>query len=276
MNGESCGTLFFVSHARWALALWMIPSAAADDVVVKSQLPLFELTLPAGYQPTIPREIPTRYVRSCDRDAWARVSVVVIDGGTLLLQPPSGITAGDVAPHIPLPPDATYAFSTLPWHDLDIGVLEYKAVVKDLPVIGLSTVLPLKGNSLTLMVYAPEPLEREMRHDFQAILLRISRVSSNWHTHAELGKIAALEKVGMAAAGLLALYPPAWLLFFRGDPLRFHWLRTAWLLVIAMLLFIPISSPGETTPFNNVIVNGVLPMSILLFTLRRIKLGVEA
>jgi hypothetical protein len=253
----------------------MIPSAAADDVVIKSPVPVYELTLPGAYQPTIPREDPFRYVRSCGRESWARVSVVLVNGTQPLKQNPAGITMEEILPFVPLPPDAKPAFSTIPWRDLDIGVIEYRAVVKDLPVIGRSAVLPLQGNALTLTVYAPDPLEKEMKDDFNIVLALISKTSTTWHTAAELKKIGTLETIGKAAAGLLALYPAAWILFFRGNPMRLHWLRTGWLVVAAVLLFIPISSPGEYTLFSNPIVNGILSMVVLLFAARRIKMGIE-
>jgi hypothetical protein len=253
----------------------VIPSAAADDVVIKSPVPAYELTLPGAYQPTIPREEPFRYVRSCGRESWAKISVVLANGTKHLKQNPGGITMEEILPFVPLPPDAKPAFSTIPWRDLDIGVIEYRAVVKDLPVIGRSAVLPLQGNTLTLTVYAPDPLEKEMKDDFNIVLALISKTTTNWHTAAELRKIGTLETIGKTAAGLLALYPVAWVLFFRGNPLRLHWLRTGWLVVVAVLLFIPISSPGEYTIFSNPIVNGILSMTVLLFAARRIKMGIE-
>jgi hypothetical protein len=79
----------------------------------------------------------------------------------------------------------------------------------------------------------------------------------------------------MGAAGMIVLYLVAWATLFREDPMRFHWLRTLWLAAAAVLLFLPITSPGEMTFINNVVVNLMIPMTLLLFVARRIKIAIE-
>ena len=158
---------------------------------------------------------------------------------------------------------------------MDVGVVEYRAVVKNLPVIGLSAVLPLARNALTLTLYAPDPLEKEVREDFNEILSRITKASSDWRTPEEFRKIETIEMVGKAGTGLLALYPIVWLIFFRGFPMRAHWVRTAWFVLVAVLLFVPITSPGPTSLWCNLITNLFLPLLFISFAVRRVKLGIE-
>lgn len=258
-----------------AVLLFLAAAGSAEDIVLKSPMPLYELTLPAAYTHTTPRENPTRYVRSCGRDMWATISLIVTAAEQPLAQNRDGITLQEVLPFVTLPPDAKPTFSTVRWQDFDVGLVEYRAVVKDLPVIGLAVVLPLKGKALTITLYAPEPLEKELREDFRDILGRVKKASSPWRTAEEFRKIETANRVGIAGVALAALYLPVWVIGFRGHPMRAHWIRTAWFAMVALLLFYPISSPGDTTMINNLVVNAVLPLAYLMFAVRRIKLGVE-
>ena len=250
-------------------------SPAADDVVIKSPQPVYELSLPSGYAPTTPRELPARYVRSCGDEPWVRVSVTLVESSRVLTQNLAGVTAEETLPSVFLPPDAKWTFSRLPWKGFEIGAVEYHAVVKDLPVLGLAVVLPLLSGSLTIIVSAPDPLEKECREDFKAILSRITKAPTNWHPPEHYQKIRTREGVGLAGAALLGLYPVAWLIFFRGHPMRAHWLRTGWLTAVAVLLFVPMTSPGETSMISNLLVNGIVPLLLLSFAARRVKLGLE-
>jgi hypothetical protein len=265
-----------VKPAGWALAIVLISPVAAKEVVVKSALPVYEVTLPAGYQATIPPETPVRYVRSSGPEPWAKISLLLSPASDALKQDPSGVKVEQILPFLSLPPDCKYTFSTLPWHDLSIGVIEYHTVLKDLPIISRTALLPLQGKALIVTVYAPDPLEKEMREDFSLVIYRLTKTVTNWCTTEELGKIDAFEKVGVIALIVSALYPLAWVLLFRGNPMRFHWLRTGWLVTNSILLFIPFSSPGETSMLINPLVNGIMPLALLSFAVRRIKMGLES
>lgn len=264
----------------WAAALGALlfqsaPLPISKDIKIDSEAPSYSVTLPAGYEATTPRETPARYLRSYGREAWYHVSVAFAVQSGPLKQNPAGITAPEVLPFVALPPDAAPTFMTVKWKNLDIGVIEYRAVVRDLPVVGLSAVLPLKGNALTMTVYGPTSLEKETREEFNDILSRITRTTTPWYTAEDFRKMSTLETVGQAGAGLLALYPIAWIVFFRTDPMRAHGVRIVWLLAAALLLFLPVSSPGPMTFFTNLVVNAVLPVALLLFVVRRIKMGID-
>lgn len=254
---------------------WAVFAPAAQDVVIKSSEPAYQLTLPGDFQQTVPGESPPRYVRSCGPEAWAKVSVVLVNGANPLKQNHSGVTCDDVLPFVTLPPDAKRTFYSSPWKGLDIGVVEYRAVVKDLPVIGISAVLPLRGKALTMTVYAPDPLEKELREDFKEILARITKTSTSWHTADEFRKIHAMEAVWKSGGLLVVLYLMVWVASFRGHPMRAHWVRIAWLVTIAVLFFLPISSPGEPSFSNNLAVNIVLPLLFVSLAVRRVKMGIE-
>jgi hypothetical protein len=259
---------------RLLLAAALGLSIAPDGIPLRSQLPTYELSLPIGYRPVL-GESPARYVRSRGREPWAQVSVVITHGSTPLTQHPSGVKAADIFPYVPFPPDATSRFAPMMWKDFEVGSFEYRAVVKELPVIGLAVVLPLVNGYLTLMVYAPDPLEKECREEFASLLPRITLAPTNWHSPEHFQKIETLTRVGMAGVALLALYPIVWIIAFRGFPMRAHWLRTAWMVVAAVLLFVPINSPGEMTLICNLLVNALLPGLLLLFAARRIKMAVD-
>jgi hypothetical protein len=262
---------------RWLAGLaFLLPGLPpSEDIVLASPMPSYELALPAGYGHTTPRENPFRYVRSCGRDSWETISLILATGSGPLAQNPAGITPGELLPFVTLPPDAKRTFFTVKWQDFDIGVIEYRAVVKDLPVIGLSAVLPLRGKAITLTLYAPEPLERELREEFRNVLGRVKKTSSPWITAEDSRKIETGRTMAIAGMIVAGLYPLAWGIAFRGHPMRAHWVRTAWFVVIALLLFYPISSPGEITLYSNLLLNGVVPLAYLLLAARRIKIGVE-
>lgn len=248
----------------------------AGSITLKSDDPGYELTLPLTYEQKFPTETPTRYVRYVGREPWARISTQIAATSGALLQNPTGITAEEILSLVSLPPDATWTFSRTRWKDLEVGVIEYRAVVADLPVIGLSTILPLTKKGLRITVYAADPLEKEVRGDFEQLLSRITKVQTNWLTDQELKRISTMEKVSIGGAALAALYPIAWLIFFRGQPLAVHWLRTIWLFAIALVLFIPVTSPGPSSLQSNLLVNALLPLFFVVMTVRRLKMGVDA
>lgn len=259
----------------WVSAIVLISPGIAKDVVLNSAAPIYELELPGGYEPTVPAETPVRYARSSGPEPWAKITLFLSPAAGVLPQNPSGVTAQQILPLLSLPPDSSYTFTTLQWHDLDIGVIEYHGVLKDLPIIGRTAVLPLQAKALIVTAYAPDPLVKEMRDDFNIVLFRFRRTVTNWHTTADLRKIDVLGKVSTVAIALLLLYPIAWVVLFRGHPLRLHWLRTGWLVANAVLLFIPFSSPGEATMLVNPLVNGIVPLALVSFAVRRIKMGIE-
>ena len=92
----------------------------------------------------------------------------------------------------------------------------------------------------------------------QPVIGLITKTETNWFTDEELRKISTMEKVTIGGAALAALYPIAWSIFFRGHPLVAHWFRTIWLFAIALLLFIPITSPGPASLESNLFVNALL------------------
>jgi hypothetical protein len=257
-------------HSLLAFAL-----AAADETPIHSVSPTYDLTIPSGYQQVTPRERPPRYVRPRGRESWELVSMLVVDSTAVLRQNLDGVQAEDFVSRVPFPPDAKWTFHPLRWKDFDTGSFEFRAVVKDMPVFGCAVVLPLLDGSVTIVAYAPETLQTECREELQGILARVTKAPSPWRSPEHFQKVRSMNRVSLGGVVLLLLYPIAWAVFFRDDPLRAHWLRTAWLVAVALLLFIPITSPGETTLINNLLLNAVMPVVLLLFAARRIKMGIE-
>jgi hypothetical protein len=261
--------------ALHALAQGTLVRRETGPIVLKSDAPFYELTLPASYEQVHPPETPPRYLRSAGREPWARVSAQVVPTSEPLPQNIHGITAEEILALVSPPPNSTWTFSRKKWMGLDVGVIEYRGVVGDLPVLGLSTILPLAKKALRVTVYGADPLEKEVREDFDLLVSGVSKVETNWHSDEALRKMAAMEKVTWAGGGLVALYPIVWSIFFRGRPMNAHWLRTGWLLVIALLLFIPISSPAPTSMSSNLIVNALIPVIYVMLAVRRLKMGIE-
>lgn len=243
-------------------------------VLLRSDAPAYEVTLPLDYE-IVPSESPTRYLRASGPEPWAKVSLSILAADRALPQPPQGLTSAELLALVPPPPDAKWTFSPLKWKDLELGVLEYRAVVKELPVIGLSTVLPLAGNALKITVYAPDPLEKEVREDFRHVIAGLTRTTTPWFTPAELKKIALLERIGMGGAAALGLYLLLWAVAFRGNPMRAHWIRTLWLAAAAVMFFVPISSPGPISAWSNLLVNAIAPLVLVMLVLRRVRMGLD-
>jgi hypothetical protein len=258
-------------------ALFLPPPQAIPikDNVVKSEVPRYAVHFPATFKHTETSPNSRRFVHPCGRDQWEQVSATLVHAAQPLVQNPAGITLQEILPFVALPPDSKRFFYTMKWNNLDVGVIEYQAIERNLPVIGLSIVLPLQVKALTLTVSAPTPFEKEAREDFKEILSSITETRSSWYTTEELGRMKSLDLVGKAGGVLMLLYPVGWALFFRGDPMRGHWVRVAWLIVAAMLLFVPITSPGPTTIVNNLVVNALLPLGLIAFVVRRIKMSVD-
>jgi hypothetical protein len=259
----------------WVSALAAILFQQPPEISVKSDAPTYVVRLPPTFVHTEPKETPRRYLHFCGRETWEKVTAVLVHGSGPLEQNPAGVTLDQILPFVTLPPDSKPLFFTVKWNNLDVGAIEYQAVEKSLPVIGLSVVLPLQGKAVTLTVSAPTPLEKEARADLNEILSRFTDARPNWYTAEDLGKIRTLDLAGKAGGALLLLYPVVWLLILRGDPMRGHWVRVAWLAATGILLFVPITSPGPTTIFNNLLVNGVLPLVVVTFLARRIKMGID-
>jgi hypothetical protein len=258
-----------------SILLLCLALAAADDTPIHGEKPTYELSLPSGYRPTSPRETPPRFIRPRGREPWELVSVVISDNISVLRQNPDGVKPDDVLSCVPFPPGATWTFAPLHWKEFDIASYRYQGVIKDVPIVGFAVVFPLRDGTLTLLVYAPETLESQCREEFDGLFPRVIKAPTHWHSPEHHQKVRTMNLVTMGAAGLIVLYLVGWGVLFREDPMRLHWLRTFWLVACAVLLFLPISSPGEMTFTNNVVVNLMIPMVLLLFVARRIKMAIE-
>jgi hypothetical protein len=261
--------------ALHALAQGTLVRKETGPLVLKSDDPFYELTLPVGYEHVSPPENPPRVLRSAGRESWAKISAQIVATAGPLPQNPKGITAEEIVALVSPPSNSTWTFSRKKWKEIDVGVIEYKGVVNDLPVLGLSTVLPLTKKALRITVYGADPLEKEVREDFDLLLASISKTTTDWFTDEALQRIDRMEKVTLAGAVLAVLYPIAWAIFFRGHPHTAHWFRIGWLLVIALLLFIPITSPAPNSLSSNLVVNGIVPLIYVMMAVRRLKAGIE-
>ena len=245
-----------------------------DEPVVTCKNPACEIILPSGYREILPRKQVMRFTRTSGPETWAKITATVAPAPEALPQR-SGVSSDQILPLLGLPADAQETFRTRAWHDLDIGLIEYRAVADDLRVFGISTVLPLANKGLIITVWAPDPLEKEVRDDFSAVLFRIAHFQTNWHTPEELRRMDLLDRIGWGGAGLLAAYPLAWIFLFRGHPMRLHWLRIGWMGLAAVMLFLPITSPGGMGS-HGVLFQAILtPVILLSLIARRLKMAIE-
>jgi hypothetical protein len=274
-NGDApCVNIPLLKLVPWIAILLWIPPASAQELVVQSTQPAFETTLPDGYKRIPARENPSQYFRASGPEDWAKITVTFVAARGPLEQNPAGVTQAEILPFLSLPSDAKTSFKVVRWKEYFIGSVEYHAVAQNLSMFGITAVLPTSEKAVTITLSAPEPLEPELRKDFRAILTRLTG-PSRWHSPEELHRAGVLEIFGKAGAGLLSLYAIAWAAAWRGHPMRAHWLRIAWLAATAILLFIPMMSPGDTSLFSSLLFNGPLSLVCLLFASHRIKMGIE-
>jgi hypothetical protein len=259
-----------------ALFVQASQSSSFKDNVVKSELPRYVIRFPSSFKHTETLENSRKFVHSCGRADWEQVTAALVHASTPLTQNPSGtVTLEEMLPFVSLPPDSKTFFYTMKWNNIDVGVIEYQAIEKNLPTVGICVVLPLQAKAITLTVSAPTPLEKEARADFKEILSQVTETRVAWYTTDQLGTMKTLDLVGKAGLAVLLLYPVGWALFFRGDPMRGHWVRVAWFALAAILLFVPISSPGPTTFLNNLVVNALVPLLLVTLLVRRVKMAID-
>lgn len=199
--------------------------------------PPFQVTLPRGYRPGKDRVYLSLWERAAGSADWERVRFAIVPGERTLAQD-EPILAKAVAKTALLPPEAETRALQESWDEFSVAGAEARFVREGMPCFGIAVALPLEPRSATLLVFAPEPLEKEVRLDLKAILLS-ARGKTNWVTAEERRKARRGEYAAYAGAGLAALYFLAWMAFFRGQPLRAHLLRTLALGAIAVVFFLP-------------------------------------
>ena len=246
----------------------------AQQQTVSSQDPVYDLALPAGYFPVKSPEGVTVYERTAGREDWAKVRISLTINPKALAQKPAGLGPDDLLPFVRLPEDAQVKQTQAQWGEFTIGALEFRAVANDLRVFGLAVVVPLARHALTITLLAPDPLEAEVRDALRQTLPTILG-PTDWRTAAQQRESVTARWVSTAGGVLVVLYAVAWGLFFRGQDMKFHLLRTVWLVVIAALFFIPLTLSGDPGLLNNWAVNTLVPTAYLLLTMRRIKLAID-
>ena len=257
---------------RVALALVLLTGAAPQTKIVERS-PSFELNLPTAYQAVDSKEEPRSWRRPAGPEAWAQVTFRLGTAAGPMAQPAGAPTIEGLRPLAALPKVARPLFVQTRWKNFDLGAFEYKAVVKDLPVFGLTTAVPVEDSAVLLTVEAPEPLEKEVREDFRAILASLQG-STLWVTEEEQRRERSALWIEGGGLGVLGLYAIAWVFFFRGDLLRAHWARTIWLAVAGVALFVPLTMTSDMS-IRRLSLSLMLPMALFGLAARRIKLAID-
>lgn len=231
--------------------------------------PPLQLTLPRGYRPGKDRLYASLWERAAGSADWERVRFAILPGDRPLAQN-EALLPSAIAKMALLTPEAPARPLKEPWGEFLIEGAEVRFIRDDLPCFGLAVVLPLEPRSATLLVFAPEPLEKEVRLDLKAIVLS-ARGSTSWKTAGELRRLKRGEYAAYAGAGLAGAYFILWLAFFRGQPLRAHALRTLALAAIGVIFFLP-AVFGHGWGLWGVIA-GIFFISLVV---RRVKLAIES
>ncbi len=258
----------------WILAALLTVSVVPQTQTIRGKEPEYEITLPEAYASITTPEPRKRYERAAGPEAWAKLRVSLAPAPRPVPQHPEGPKANELRALAEVPENAACDFTRVRWKDLDIGAFEYRAVQRDLQMFGLSAVVPLAEKALVVTVSAPEPLEKEVRMDLAGIVASIQG-KSNWYgpdTFETIRRYDLAEKAGLT---LIAVYVIAWAVFFRGHPFRAHWLRTGWLVLIGLLLFTPLMSPGDASAIHLLLVNGTVAGLSVAMAIRRVKLAID-
>ena len=194
-------------------------------------------------------EIPEGYIQTHLQDRAETIFVrrfAVAPGGEIRLTTsllPGPIAEGMPPPHVllrpaQLPPEADETPVRRTWQGLEIYAAEHAYDSPEGRLFAVTAALPLRDRALVLRLTAPEARAPEAREDM-ARLLEKTRGLAGWQT--PLRKKHERQSTWALIVGgvLLAAYLPCWAAFFRGQPMKAHELRTAWLFAAGGGLFVP-------------------------------------
>jgi hypothetical protein len=240
----------------------------SQQVIVLTDPPS-EITLPIAYQRTVSDEI----FRQVGPESWTRVRFRYRAATGPLSQPTGALAQASVEPLVRLPKDAAVTFEARPWKEYQSGWFLSRHVVGTLPTLELQAVIPLHPKALLLTLEGAEALEKEMRSDLDLILAALNGRSA-WKTPAMIERERTADRLDLAGLALAGIYLPAWIFAFRAHFMRAHWIRVAWLTLAALALLSPALMRTEIGLYQ-VAVNLALPLALLGFAGRRLKLAVE-
>jgi hypothetical protein len=248
----------------WAAALLVFQKGAEAD-------PSYDISVPVEYKATA---VERRWERSVSPEAWARIRLTLAFAKSTPAQPDAEPVQADVLPFVTLPPDSKTGFSTVSWGEFTLGVVEYHAVIDGLPVFGMTTAVPLREKALLLTLQGADPLEADLRRDFQMVMITVKGLTP-WLTRAERQRRATARLCDTAGLALYGLYLVVWAAAFRGNLMYAHLLRTAWMLIAGSLLVAPLFL-GTELEVRHLFLNLALPLALFSMAGRRIKLAVDA
>jgi hypothetical protein len=248
----------------WAVAALLSQKVGESD-------PAYDLNLPLEYKATA---FERRWERSVSPEAWARLRLTLAHAKSTPAQPAGEPVQADVLPFVTVPPESTLGFSTVPWGEFTLGVVEYRTVLDGLPVFGMTTAIPLREKALLLTLQGADPLEKDLRSDFQMVMATV-KGQSPWITRAEKQRRATARLCDLAGLSLYALYVVVWAAAFRGNLMYAHLLRTTWMVVAGALLIAPLFL-GVEPEVRHLFLNLALPLALFSMAGRRIKLAVDA
>lgn len=245
----------------WLLA--QVPPAPEPKVLTSTD-PAYRVEIPVGYKPVELHNL---------KPFWARSFPGFPETLELRLLPYVGpFQEGMRAPYgflrdPELPPETKEAPFEPVWRHLPLYGAEHRWYTTEGEQLALSAALPLLPRGLILRLQGPLKRERDLRADFDRILLSV-RGATEWTTaesKADRRKARSSVLAGALSAGL---YFALWAGVFRRSFRMAHWPRTLWLTLTAFCFLYP--------AILGVDVWGMAPATVLLLmAVRRIKLGIE-
>jgi hypothetical protein len=215
-----------------------------QTVRLEQEHPRFSLQLPSGYVLVKQEEHPKSFFYMKENRPVPGVRFVV----TISIL--SGRTwEGEVAQHreelaqelasaLPGKPPVSSTVRTIPWKDLQIEVLDLRFTKENERCLASMAFIPTMEKAVRVEVLGPEKLETIVDDDLREIVKSFEgRPSWILPEHVRLSRLAVLPAILSLIA--FPVYILAWLIFFRRKPLRLRIGRTAFMLVMGLLMLLP-------------------------------------
>lgn len=212
--------------AALASLLLLASQETFKEVVHESTDPPYTLRLPAGYLRVSTPDNAVLFVKSKGQESWERVYVHLVSLGVVLEPkvPPADSTFLRVLPFSDVRERKSI---TVPWGNLDIDGAEIHFAHEGTEMVGRCAWVPLSPKALAVCVSAPTTLLKELNPELLALLAAL-KGQTHWLTEGETASLLYWSWPAYAVPVLSGLFLLAWAAVFRGQSMRFHYLRVAW------------------------------------------------
>ncbi len=262
-----------------AAALWaagppqdpaQAPDAPPQELVIDHPDPAFRTRLPRGYRMVRDERGDFHYERPTGSADWERIRVRLYPGPAEVAQDGPLPPPGEISRPAGLAAGTAVAGFKAEWMEFKVDAEEARYIdrEKNLEITAYFARVPLASRSVTIGAFAPRVLEKEARQDFLWALRNLEG-RTNWATGAERNRRREASLLVYGGLGAMGAYLLAWLLFFRGQPMKAHLFRTLFLVLIALAFMAAMVRGGGMLY--------LLVPSLLYLSLagRRLKMAIE-